>query len=152
MCEWVRECVVSIFFIEIRRNEPARCSDECVPGALPVTGIKEASRDTEVTKLNAATGIDENVASLDISVDVTVVMKVLQTLEDLPEDGGNYNLLEAIRVCGLQYVKARTSSHERHHHPQVVIAHEGAVRFQHVRVVHQHHCLCLTRYIILHIS
>ena len=56
---------------------PTRCSNKCIPGALPVTGIKETSRYTEIAELDGAACIDENVTRLDVPVDMSMVMKVL---------------------------------------------------------------------------
>jgi len=130
-------------------NIPARCSNKCIPCALAVTGIKEASGNTKIAKLNIAAWIDENVTSLDVAVDVAVMVKVLQALQHLFENGRNHNLLKPVGMRGFQYVEAGPAGHIRHDHPQIVVADEGAVRFKHVRVVHQDHCLSLTRHVVL---
>jgi len=85
---------------------PARCSDKCITCALAVTGIKEAGRDTKVAELDGAARIDENVAGLDVAVDVAVMVKVLQSLQDLFENGRNDDLHETVGVGGFEDVEA----------------------------------------------
>jgi len=131
-------------------NIPARCSNKRIPRALTVTRIKEACGNAKIAKLNGAARIDENVASLDVAVDVAVMVKVLQTLQHLFENGRNHNLLKPVGMRGFKYVEARAAGHVRHDNPQIVLADERAVRFKHVRVVHQDHRLRLPRHVVLH--
>jgi hypothetical protein len=43
---------------------PAWCSYKCIPRSLPITSIKHASRNAEVSKLHYTSTVDKDITSL----------------------------------------------------------------------------------------
>mmetsp|Transcript_27466 Transcript_27466/g.68789 ORF Transcript_27466/g.68789 Transcript_27466/m.68789 type:complete len:298 (+) Transcript_27466:469-1362(+) len=102
-------------------------------------GAPRGGGDSEVCELHGAVGVDEDVAGFDVAVDVAVAVEVVQRLEHLLKDSGDGGLVQALRVAPLHDVERTAARQERHHHPQELSLHEGAVHHHQVRVRHHAH-------------
>ena len=82
-------------------------------------------------------------------MNVTIGVKVLETLEDLSQDGGNRSLVENAmsRVHGLhselEYVEKRAAIEELEHEPELFAHHKRRVVRDHVLMVALTHHLDL---------
>lgn len=129
-------------------RHPAGGADEGVPGALAVAGVEHASGDAEVGELDLAVGIEENIASLNIAVNVAVSVEIVESLESLLEDRSDGVLLESLGIGGLHEVEAGALRHEAHDDPEAPVDDEGAEGFDDVGVLDQAHGLRLPPYVL----
>ena len=113
-------------------------------------------------------------AYLDIAVDTALSVYVVQPFQNLLRDGCNHRLFQTLpRGCGqvsaagaekalqgipkaylsigkLHDVQHGPARNIRHHHPEVLSVHKGAVERQHVSVGLLPHCLGFPHYLVLH--
>lgn len=67
------------------------------------------SRDTEITNINFSFHIKQNISSFNISVNLLIVMEVVQTLQSFFEYSGDDSFIcNSIREVESKYVKTRT--------------------------------------------
>lgn len=84
--------------------------------------------DSEIAKQNFPILVHEDVACLDVSMNLTLVVQVEHALERLLEDGGDHRLvLDAVRVPQLDDVDDGAGAEQGHDHPEVGVVHEGDV-------------------------
>lgn len=95
---------------DLRRHPAGRAHE-----GLALLAFLEGGRHAEVRDVDVAVHVEQDVACLDVSVDLPVVVEVLQAQHRLPQDARNYRLvLNALRVVALQHVAARASTQYGH--------------------------------------
>lgn len=92
--------------------------------------------------------VQQDVTGLDVSVDLAVLVEVLQPLERLVQDDSHELLLEPLSqpllLEQVHHVQTRALVHELRDQPQLVLMHEAAVALEDVRVVGHLHGLHLS--------
>jgi len=129
------------------REAPAGSSDEGVPGALAVTSVEHASGNTKVGELDLAVGIEENIAGLNVAVNVSMSVEVLERLESFLEDRSDGGLFESFGIRRLHEVQAGALRHESHDYPQTSLDDEGAEGPDDVGMLDEAHGLRLPPYV-----
>lgn len=110
--------------------------------------LVDGGGDTEVGELDGAVGVDEDVAGLDVAVDVALAVQVGESVENLPQDDSDGRLGEAVGEGGGDDGLQRAGGHEGHHHPEVAVDREGAVGAEDVGVGKQRHSLRLPPHVV----
>jgi hypothetical protein len=72
---------------DLRRSVPARRNIFCHVSRILFRIIREASRETEVTDLELAVGVDQKVTGLQVSMEDVGGVDILETAEDLVDEG-----------------------------------------------------------------
>lgn len=111
-------------------------------------GLVDGRGDAEVGELDGAVGVDEDVAGLNVAVDVSLAVEVGEGEEGVAEDEGDGGLGEAGGEGGGEDGMEGPSGHERHDDPQVAIDSEGAVGAEDVGVGEQGHGLGLATHVV----
>lgn len=93
-------------------SHPAGRPYECIP-CLP---LFQGGRDPEVTDKYVSIHVHQNVACLDITVNLLVIMEVMQALESLLKDSSNdLFILNTVGELNLEDIEAGTRRHYRHY-------------------------------------
>lgn len=130
------------------RQVGVQWSRQAVPRVRGMRSASGASCATGTWQETATNGASLP-SHLDISVDVVVLVDVLEALEDLPDDRGDRCLLQALGVAVLHDMEYRAAGDVRHDHPQVLPVDERTVQRQDVGVVVQAHGLGLVDDLVL---
>jgi hypothetical protein len=82
--------------------------------------------DTKVTQVNSTFKIHQDVLGLDVSVDLTTVVKVLETRDDLLQNCSDKGfILDSVLELQMQDVFHGSCVQDRHHKPEVCFVTEA---------------------------
>lgn len=90
-----------------------------------------------------------NKMNLDITMDMTMSMEVLQCLKCFLQNRPDNTLFKPISVSDLHQMETWAFRHKWHHNPKMPLNDKWAVCFYQIGMVYQAHYLCLSSYVIL---
>lgn len=112
--------------------------------ATPATGAN-----AEISELHIAMGVEEDVASLDVTVDVPLSVEVVEGFEHLLDDGGDDRFVEPVREGVAHDVVNAAPGQEGHDEPELCPAEEGTMARDHVRMIQLRHGLRFLHHLVL---
>mmetsp|Transcript_9413 Transcript_9413/g.28314 ORF Transcript_9413/g.28314 Transcript_9413/m.28314 type:complete len:228 (-) Transcript_9413:217-900(-) len=114
------------------------------PGSIALQG----GCHPEVRQQHIPIVVHKDVARLHITVNAVMPVHVVQALEDLPKNHRNDRLFQPLWIRILHDVEHGAARDVGLNHPKVLLVHEGHVKYQHIGVVEQPHCLSLLHDVI----